>query len=158
MIAGEYRYAVAVRESQDLWLTLWVRRSPRGDVYMLVPRGDRHWNPHTSYRRDGTLHSKSFDRAFHPQKRQPLSGAFRGTEQLPGYGGFGPKSVGAICNPNDFTGIVEVAPGVLGPRNGVVVVDLVEPNHNPMPFSDAPLVRQEVFRESVPWIVIRVFS
>ena len=63
MIAGEYRYAVAVRESQDLWLTLWVRRSPRGDVYMLVPRGDRHWNPHTSYHRDGTLHSKSFDRA-----------------------------------------------------------------------------------------------
>jgi hypothetical protein len=26
---GEQRYAVAVREGSDLWLTLWVRRSPK---------------------------------------------------------------------------------------------------------------------------------
>jgi hypothetical protein len=29
LAAGEYRYAVAVREGSDLWLTLWVRRSKR---------------------------------------------------------------------------------------------------------------------------------
>lgn len=31
---GEYRYAVAIRENADLWLTLWVARSPHGDVYI----------------------------------------------------------------------------------------------------------------------------
>lgn len=27
--AGESKYAVAIREGQDLWLALWVRRSPK---------------------------------------------------------------------------------------------------------------------------------
>src|SRR6202022_4101756 len=36
--SGEYRYAVALRDGPDLWLTLWVRRDPKGDVYVLVPR------------------------------------------------------------------------------------------------------------------------
>jgi len=29
-VPGEHRYAVALREDSDLWLTLWVRRSKRG--------------------------------------------------------------------------------------------------------------------------------
>jgi hypothetical protein len=29
-IPGEYRYGVAVRDSSNLWLTLWVRRSRKG--------------------------------------------------------------------------------------------------------------------------------
>jgi hypothetical protein len=154
----EYRYAVAVREGSNLWLTLWIRKSHRGEIFVIIPRGDRDWDPHTSYHLDGTMHSKSFDRTIHRQKRQPLTDAFHGTEQFPGFGGFGPKSVGAICDPAAFTGVVEVAPGVLGPRDGTVVVDLVGPNCEPMPFSSAPLVRQEVFQESIPWIVVRVFS
>jgi hypothetical protein len=157
-IPDEYRYAVAVREGSDLWLTLWVRKSKRGEIFVMIPRGDSGWDPHTSYHLDGTMHSKSFDKTFHPQKRQPLTGAFRGAEQFPGFGGFGPKSVGAICDPAAFTGIVEVAAGVLGPLDGTVVVDLVEPNCEPTPLSSAPLVRQEVFQESIPWIVVRVFS
>jgi hypothetical protein len=62
LAAGEYRYAVAVREGSDLWLTLWVRRSKKGDVYVMVPRADRGWDPHTSYHRSGTLHSKKRSR------------------------------------------------------------------------------------------------
>ena len=30
-VPGEHRYAVAVREGSDLWLTLWVRRSREGE-------------------------------------------------------------------------------------------------------------------------------
>lgn len=157
-VQDEYRYAVAVREGSNLWLTLWVRRSPKGEIFVMLPRGDRDWDPHTSYHLDGTLHSKSFGSAMHSQKRQPLTGAFRGTVQFPGVGGFGPKRVGAICDPTAFAGVVEIAPGVLGPRDGTVVIDLVEPNCEPMPFSSAPLVRQEVFKETIPWIVVRVFA
>ena len=29
-IPGQYRYAVAVRDGSDLWLTLWVKRSKKG--------------------------------------------------------------------------------------------------------------------------------
>jgi hypothetical protein len=157
-VPGEHRYAVAVREGSNLWLTLWVRRSRKGEFFVMVPRGDRDWDPHTSYHLDGTLHAKSFDHKFSPaQKRQPLTGAFRGTEHLGAYGGHGPKGVGAICDPTAFSGVVEVTPGVLGPRNGTVVVDLVEPGSAPIPFVGS-IAQQEIFRDILPWIVITIGS
>jgi hypothetical protein len=44
-VPGEYRYAVAVREGSDLWLTLWVRRSLKGEYFVMVPRADRDRDP-----------------------------------------------------------------------------------------------------------------
>lgn len=160
MVPSEYRYAVAVREGADLWLTLWVRRSPKGEFLVFLPSAVKGWNPHASYHLDGRFHSKTFHdtKMGPPQKRQPLTGLFRGTEQLGAYSGHSPKAVGAICDPAAFSGIVEVPPGVLGPRHGTVVVDLVEPGREPlaMLFTHAP--RQEVFRDFEPWLVIRIGS
>ena len=158
-VTGEHRYAVAVREGSDLWLTLWVRRSRKGEFFIMVPRGDRDWDPHTSYHLDGTLHIKSYGRTvLSPTKRQPLTGAFRGTEHLGGFFGHGPKSVGAICDPTAFSGVVEVAPGVLGPRDGGVTVDLVEPGCEPIAFPLTKITRREVFRDILPWVVITIGS
>jgi hypothetical protein len=42
-VPSEHRYAVAVREGSDLWLTLWVRRSWKGEFFVMVPRADRDW-------------------------------------------------------------------------------------------------------------------
>ena len=158
-VAGEHRYAVAVREDADLWLTLWVRRSRKGEFFVMMPRGDQDWDPHTSYHLDGTLHMKSHDhKMLPPQKRQPLMGAFRGSEHLGAYYGHAPKGVGAICDPAAFSGVVEVAAGVLGPRHGGVTVDLVEPDHQP---TDPPLTRivtRRVFTDVTPWVVITVGS
>jgi len=157
LIAGEHRYAVAVREGSDLWLALWVRRSPKGEFFVLRPRPERGWNSHTSYHLDGSLHMKNYDqRACSPEKRQPLGGAFRGTEHLGAYFGYTPKEIGAVCDPSAFSGVVEVPLGVLGPRDGAVIVDLVEPGCDPMPLPWVRLVRQEVFRDTVPWVVITI--
>src|SRR5205807_8947496 len=52
-VPGEHRYAVAVREGSDLWLALWIRRSRKGEFFIMVPRGDRDWDVHTSYHLDG---------------------------------------------------------------------------------------------------------
>jgi hypothetical protein len=101
LVPDKHRYAVAVREGSDLWLMLWVRRSPKPDFCVFMPRGDRGWNPHASYHRNGTLHQKSSDHKFGSQKRQCLTGAFRGTEHLGAYMGYSPKGVGAICDPTD---------------------------------------------------------
>jgi len=80
---GDYKYAVAVREGTDLWLVLWVRRSPKGEFFVLRPMGDRDWNPHTSYHLDGTVRRKSHGRkVVNPWKRQPLTRPFHGTEDL----------------------------------------------------------------------------
>src|SRR5436309_1062613 len=59
LMSGEHRYAVAVREGSDLWLTLWVKRSPKPEFFVFQPRADGDWNPHTSYHINGTLHMKS---------------------------------------------------------------------------------------------------
>lgn len=158
-VPGEHRYAVAVREGADLWLTLWVRRSRKGEFFIMLPRGDGDWDPHTSYHLDGTLHMKSHDRkVLPPQNCQPLTGVFRGSVHLGVYYGHAPKSVGAICDPSAFTGVVEVAPSVLGPRHGGVTVDIVEPEHEPMEFSWTRIVTRQVFREITPWVVITVGS
>jgi len=158
LISGEHRYAVALREGSDLWLTLWVKHSCKPEFFVFQPRADGDWNPHTSYHLNGTLHAKSYDHKMVATKRQPLTGKFRGTQSLAVCGGHGPKGVGAICNPADFTGVVEVAPGLLGPYNGTVTVDLVEPGCEPITFLTTKIVQRESFHETVPWVVITIWS
>ena len=106
------RYAVAVREGSDLWLTLWVRSSRRGEFFVVVPRGERDSDPTQVIHLDGTLHIESHGHKTLETKVQPLAGAFRGTVGLGTYGGYGPRGVGAICDPAPFSGVVDVARGV----------------------------------------------
>ena len=158
-VPGEYRYAVAVEEGSKLWLALWVRCSSRGEFFVMLPRNDRNWDFHTSYHRNGNLHMKSHDRkVLPPSKCQPLTGLFVGTVDLGSYAGHDPKGVGTICEPTDFSGLLKVAPGVLGPRHGVVKVDLTEPCYDEMPCPEIQFVSRCVFCDTVPRVVIRVGS
>ena len=59
---GEQKYGVALRDGSELWLTMWVRCSPKGEVFVMYPRADG-GNPHASYHLDGTLHNKSYGNA-----------------------------------------------------------------------------------------------
>ena len=154
-IPGEHRYAVAVPDGAKLWLTLWVRRSPKPEFFVMVPQGDRDWDVHSSYHLDGKLHMKSYGRkVLSPQERQPLTGVFRGTQSIGSFAGHAPKGVGAICDPAAFSGVVEVPPGVLGPRHGMVTVDLVEPGCEPTEYPFFRVVTKQVFREALPWVII----
>ena len=154
---GERLYGVAVREDGNLWLVLWVRRNRKGEFFVMVPRAKTGWDPHNSYHFDGTFHAKSFGHKLQVEQRQPLTGNFRGAEHLGAYGGYGPKTVGAVCDPKAFAGGFVLPPGILGPRDGMVVVDLVEPTHKPITWPGT-LVRQMVFKDVVPWLVIRVIT
>ena len=159
-VPDEYKYAVAVREDTCLWLVLWVRRSPKGEFFVLRTMGDRDWNPHTSYHLNGTLHMKSHDRkVLTPQKRQPLTGPFRGTVDLGIEAGYAPKGVGAICDPAAFSGVVEVPTGILGPRHGAVAVALVEPSHELPDYTwEYEIVCQKLFRDVTPNVLITVMK
>lgn len=157
-VPGEHRYAVAVREGSELWLTLWVRRSRKGEFFVMVPRADSDWDVHTGYHLDGTLHLKSYGHTAVTRKSQPLTGVFHGTQSLAAFTGCGPKSVGAICDPRAFSGVVEVAPGVLGPIHGTITVDLVEPGCEPPAFPWTKVTQREFFRDTTPWVVITVGS
>lgn len=153
----EHRYAVAFREGSDLWMTLWVKRTRKGEFFVMLPSGNPEWDHHNSYHLDGRKHMKGRGRkTIFPKKGQPLIGTFRATEHLGAFGGHSPKSLGAVCDPRAFSGVMEVPRGVLGPADGVVIVDLVEPNVEPLPWPN--VVRQEVFSDVVPWVVIRIAS
>jgi len=158
-LPGEYRYAVASRENGNLWLTLWVRRSRKGEFFVMVPRGDRAWNVHTSYHLDGQLHMKSYGQKTVEKKVQPLTGTFQGTVDLGTYGGHAPKGVGAVCDPSAFNGVVEVEPGILGPRQGSVAVELVEPGREPtVALSFNEIVRRQVFADFVSSVAITIWA
>lgn len=129
LIPGEEKYGVALRDGSDLWLTMWVRCSHKGEVFVIYPRADA-GNPHASYHLDGTLHNKSYGRADLPKKCQPLTVDFRESEHLGMFMGHG-KSSGAVCDPTAFTGLVIVEPGILGPKHGSVGVDLIAAGYEP---------------------------
>jgi hypothetical protein len=127
-VPGEQKYAVAIRDGSDLWLTMWVRCSRKGEVFIMYPRGDRDWNAHVSYHLDGSLHQKSYGGVGLSLKRQPLTATFKGIEGVGTLYGHG-KSSGAVYDPAPFDGEVIVEPGILGPKHGSVAVDLVEPGY-----------------------------
>lgn len=153
---GEARYAVAIREDDDLWLALWVRRSRRPEFFVFLPRGDRDWQPHSSLHEDGRFHLKSHNVPMLPQRKQ-RPGSIRGCEPLGSFGGYGPKTVGAICDPSDFSGVLEIPAGILGPRNGTVAVDLLEPGAEPFSHPGQEVGRR-LFADLVPNVLIRIFA
>jgi hypothetical protein len=124
---GEQKYAVAIRDGADLWLTMWVRCSPKGEVFILYPRAGREaGDPHASYHLKGIFHQKGHGKARLRQQRQPLTAAFKGSEHLGIYAGHG-KASGAVCDSKAFDAVVIVEPGILGPKHGSVGIDLVAP-------------------------------
>jgi hypothetical protein len=48
-VPGEQKYAVAIRDEDGLWLTMWVRCSRKGEIFIMYPRGNRDWDAHASY-------------------------------------------------------------------------------------------------------------
>jgi hypothetical protein len=158
---GEQRYAVAIRDGSDLWLTLWVRCSEKGDIFVMLPRADPDWDVHTSYHHNGKFHTKTLlpsrgyhDRLIHPAKRQPLTAAFKGFEHVVNFSGDG-KGTGAVCDPKAFDAVVCVEPNILGPHDGSVAVDLVEPGYKLRPEPDGPM-RRMFPRGARPSVVISI--
>jgi hypothetical protein len=153
---NEFRYAVAVREGAELYMTFFIRRDPKGDVYLMIPRGPGTENPHASYHRDGTFHQKGHDRVMRREKRPPLTGGFKGCQHLDVYGGHAPKVVGVTCDATKLTSVLEV-PNELLTDDGFVAVDLVEPGcENQIINLFNPVHSTHVFKDAKPWLVIRV--
>jgi hypothetical protein len=154
---GEHRYAVAVRYDDGLFLALWVRRARQGDCYVMIPRDRESGDPHASYHRKGDYHHKSFNHKVMVQKRQPLNASFRGIEGLGTFAGYGPKSVGAVCNPDHFSAVLELPQQVLGPSNGHVTVDLVEPGVelDPRRYT-GDIVARKIYTDGAPWLAVTV--
>lgn len=153
-------YAVAV-EDDGLWIAAWIRRSPRGHIFVLAP-GVNPSGWHLSYHQDGRFHHKDGSGYVvkEYERRQPLSERFSGREDLGMYYGNAPRSVGAICEPERFDDVIRVPRGVLGPRHGCIAIELLGADAAPAD-SLVPgqrLVEDRVYSESIPAIHVRVLA
>src|SRR6266481_10027971 len=82
--------AVAVRD-KHLLLAVCIRRSHRGEFFLLHPHDQRkgaqatwgeRWDPHASYHADGCFHIKAFDKELLEYQRQKLDHSFTGAVML----------------------------------------------------------------------------
>jgi hypothetical protein len=154
--ASEHRYAVAIEDGADLRLALAVRRSRKGEYFILMPR-DGDWDPHASYHLDGTYHNKSYDMVVTPAKKRQRLDQFKGTEHLGSFQGFG-TGAAPICNPANFSAVLRVPKGILESTHGCVLVDLVEPGIRPNPLHRIGLqiTHEKTYDDCSPWAVTAI--
>jgi hypothetical protein len=153
----EHRYAIALEDGSDLRLVLVIRRSAKGEYFIVYPR-DRDSDPHASYHLKGDYHQKSYKRKFGKSgRRQPLGLGFKGREHLGSFGG-GFSAAAPICNPTNFTAVISVPEGVVDGLRGSVMIDLVEPGIEPDPIhrQGKRVFREEIFCNGTPHIAVAI--
>ena len=162
-------FAVAVRDGETLFLLARVRRAPKGDVYILhahdklpTPPSWPDWDPHTSYHVSGELHQRWFGDKFMVRRRGKPDHSFRGTENLItlSLGPNVPRARGVICKPDEFSQVLEIPVSELrtGPKATHIAIDLCEPGGSLMLRPRARVLRQGVFQDAAPWIVVTVYE
>jgi hypothetical protein len=152
----EHRYAIALEDGHDLRLVLVIRRSAKGEYFIVYPR-DRESDPHASYHLKGEYHHKSYKRKFGKgAKRQPLGPGFKGREHLGSFGGL--SAAAPICNPANFTDVIIIPDGVVDGLRGSVIVDLVEPGIEPDPIhrEGKQILREDIFCNGTPHIAVAI--
>ena len=149
------RYAIAIEDDSGLGLTFWIRRSAKGEIFILYPR-EPEMDPHASYHLDGTYHQKTYGMTTGSQKRQPLGGSFKGAEHLGMFGGHG--SGQRMRDMSHFDDVIVAPPGSLSGKSGVILVDLIAPGESPAPQhrEGVRIVAERVYQDASPWIVVAI--
>ena len=156
----ERLYAVAVEDKAGLWLSLWVRRSPRGEYFVLIPRSDGAWNPHASWHFDGTFHHKTYGHPTAARRRQRPDASFKGTENMITT----PISadacrIGAVCRPSEFDGVLMIsASRVRGRHPHLVSVDLAEAKRREVWQPGSRIADQRIFEACLPSVIITLWE
>jgi len=157
-MTADHICAVAVRDGEELFLLLRIRRNRKG-VFVLIWREDKGWDPHASYHADGQTHQKSFDRKSNVRQRQKPDVHFCGTENLltMGVAADEPRAINDPCKPDQFSEVFEIPVAELSPEKyrSYIAVDLVEPGEPAI--SGARILRHTVFKDTVPHILVTFF-
>ena len=155
-------YAVAVRDGHELFLFCRVNRSVTGDVYVVPPRPDPNWNPHVSYHASGQYHVKNSAQPYHVSHWQKPDATFLGTHNMGtmGIASHEIRITNAPCKVEDYTEVFEIPIGELSPEihRTFVSLDLMEPSGEPIITPGGKILRQTIFQDSIPWIVVTLFD
>jgi len=156
-------FAVAVRDCFDLFLFLTVCRAQKGDVYVNFPRENkRGWKPHSSYHASGQHHQKSYGHKILVRKGEKPDLTFTGTQNVvtTGIAADEPRAINSPCQAADFEGVFEIPISDLSTETyrTMISVGITEPNGQPITTPGSTVVRQAVFKDAVPWILVTLFD
>jgi hypothetical protein len=147
---------VAIRDGEGLFLTLTIRRSSDGDVYVLLPRDDKGWNPHASYHKSGQVHHKAWNRKLIPRKKLAPICQFKGAYNLyrQGISRDQHTAIGVRCEERDFDKVMEIPAQELSAAKfrTYLDVDLVEPGAS-IPLG-ARILQQWTLTDATPWVTV----
>lgn len=152
-------YAVVVRDGSELFLVLRIHRSPRGEVFVLIPRDNEPgWDPHVSRHADGREHHKSYGFKCFTRVLSKPNPNFVGVDAIITIpiASDEPRKLNIGYDPAKFTDAFEIRMNDLRPEHfrSQLVVDLVEPGVPRKPYSGEMIVRQKIFNSGAPQIVI----
>ena len=163
-VAMDTRFAIAVRDGDDLWLYLWLKRDSKGDVYVFWPRDEAGWNPHASYHASGRSHLKSHDKAFLPATRQNPDDTFSGAEQLVStpIDLHSARATNKRCVSANYPGgVCEIPADEISdtnPSRTAVAIDLVSPGAPPLVYPETAVLRRCVFTDALPHISVALWD
>ena len=154
-------YAVAVRDGQELFLCCRIRRTVTGDVYVMIPHPDPDWNPYISYHASGHYHVKD-DHPYHVSHWQTPDANFQSTRNIStmGIAAGEPRITNLPCKVEDYAEVFEISVSELRPEmyRTMLSVDLTEPSGQPIINPGARILRQAIFQDSIPWIMVTLFD
>jgi hypothetical protein len=140
----------------------WVRREPKGDVYVNWPRDDLKWKPHASFHASGQHHQKSHNRKMALAHCEKPDANFRGARMVAGtpISADEPRTINRPCELVAFGGVVEIPLSELRLEKyrNMITVEIVEPNHVADIVPNGRIVRQAVFKDAMPWIVVTLWE
>ena len=153
---------VIVRSGHDRHLFGRVRRSSKGDVYVIwaedqspdnLSQGS---NPHASYHRKGQLHSKTHDKRIIIKNLQSPNREFVGNQQIEATNADRAASGTLPPIPEHLDDQFELSIDSIGERaNRSITVDIVEPGVEPLRLTGRDtVIAEKVFKDDIPWIVV----
>lgn len=155
------KYAIAIKDGNELYLFLTINRSYKSDVYVNFNEHHPNHKPHSSYHASGQLHHKSSNYYVFPKrKKQKPSRDLKGFEGIittairKGDG----KAWNIKCDPKDYLGIMIIPDEIITPEFGFQfhVEAGIQPRASTYPYIQ--MIQQKIFDKNIPWIVASLYE
>ena len=158
------KYAILIKDSEELFLFLNINRTVHGDVYVNFNENHPSHKPHSSYHASGQLHHKSSRQYLFPiRKLQQPNKNFNGSESIivtsirEGAG----RAWDIKCNPMDYTEVMIIPNEIIIPEFGFQFnVEIVDANKKSWAstYPYAKVIEQQIFHKNEPWIVVSLYE
>jgi hypothetical protein len=154
-------YGLAVRDEQ-LYLILRIRRNAHGEIFYMFPRaGEKAWDPHGSYHRDGRYHHKSFDHKMTFKQGPKPDANFIGTINFVATSieSGDPQTINVACQAEDFSQVLEIPIAEISEDRDIqtsITIDISEPGGKPNIVPGSRIIQSWALRDVVPWILVTV--